>query len=55
MAAGGLRELLVRYDDRAEEPIIASVPVATDTSPDRINGNALSTCWCRYRCSSTIR
>ena len=43
MAAGGLRELLVRYDDRAEEPIIASVPVATDTSPDRINGNALST------------
>lgn len=43
IAAGGLRELLLRYDGRAEEPIIASVPVATDTSPDRITGNALST------------
>ena len=43
MAAGGLRELLLRYDGRADEPIIASVPAATDTSPDRISGNALST------------
>jgi diacylglycerol O-acyltransferase len=42
-AAGGLRELLLDYGGRAQEPIIASVPAATDTSPDRITGNALST------------
>jgi diacylglycerol O-acyltransferase / wax synthase len=43
IAAGGLRRLLLDYDGRADEPIIASVPAATDTSPDRITGNALST------------
>jgi diacylglycerol O-acyltransferase / wax synthase len=43
IAAGGLRQLLQDYDGRADEPIIASVPAATDTSPDRISGNALST------------
>ena len=42
MAAGGLRELLLRYDGRADQPIIASVPVATDRSPDRITGNEIS-------------
>jgi diacylglycerol O-acyltransferase len=42
-AAGGLRELLQRYDGGADQPIITNVPVATDTSPDRITGNALST------------
>jgi diacylglycerol O-acyltransferase / wax synthase len=42
MAAGGLRELLLRYDGRADRPIIASVPVATDRSPDRITGNEIS-------------
>lgn len=42
-AAGGLRELLLAYDGRADEPIIASVPAATDISRDRITGNALST------------
>ncbi len=42
-AAGGLRELLLRYDGRADRPLVASVPAATDTSPDRITGNALST------------
>jgi diacylglycerol O-acyltransferase / wax synthase len=41
-AAGGLRELLLRYDGRADQPLIANVPAATDTSPDRISGNALS-------------
>ena len=36
MAAGGLRELLLRYDGRADRPIIATVPVSTDrsTGPD---------------------
>lgn len=42
MAAGGLRELLLRYDGHADEPIIASVAVGLDTSPDRISGNRLS-------------
>ena len=43
IAAGGLRRLLLDYDGRADKPLIASVPAATDTSPDRITGNALST------------
>ena len=42
MAAGGLRELLLRYDGRADRPIFASVPVATDRSADRITGNEIS-------------
>jgi WS/DGAT/MGAT family acyltransferase len=42
MAAGGLREVLLRYDGRADRPILASVPVATDRSPDRITGNEIS-------------
>ena len=40
-AAGGLRELLLRYDGRADRPLIASVPVSTDQSPDRITGNEI--------------
>ncbi|MCG5434191.1 wax ester/triacylglycerol synthase family O-acyltransferase [Mycobacterium sp. MYCO198283] len=42
MAAGGLRELLLRYDGRADRPLLASVPVATDRSPDRVTGNEIS-------------
>jgi diacylglycerol O-acyltransferase len=41
MAAGGLRELLLRYDGRADRPILASVPVATDRSAARITGNEI--------------
>jgi diacylglycerol O-acyltransferase / wax synthase len=41
MAAGGLRELLLRYDGRADRPLIASVPASTDRSPHRISGNEL--------------
>ena len=33
-AAGGLRELLLRYDGGADRPILSSVPVSTDRSPD---------------------
>lgn len=40
-AAGGLRELLLRYDGRADRPLIASVPVSTDLSPDRVTGNEI--------------
>jgi diacylglycerol O-acyltransferase / wax synthase len=43
IATGGLRQLLLDYDGHADAPLIASVPAATDTSPDRISGNALST------------
>lgn len=41
MAAGALRELLLRYDGRADRPIIATVPVATDRTPDRVTGNEI--------------
>jgi diacylglycerol O-acyltransferase len=41
MAAGALRELLLRYDGRADRPLITSVPISTDRSPDRITGNLI--------------
>jgi len=41
MAAGALRQLLLRYDGTADRPIIASVPASTDRSPHRISGNEL--------------
>jgi diacylglycerol O-acyltransferase len=41
-AAGALRGLLLRYDGRADEPIIGSVPASLDMSPDRLTGNELS-------------
>ncbi|MGX9792872.1 WS/DGAT/MGAT family O-acyltransferase [Mycobacterium sp. MMS18-G62] len=41
MAAGGLRELLLRYDGRADRPIVATVPVSTDKSAERITGNEI--------------
>ena len=40
-AAGALRELLLRYDGRADSPLIASVPASLDSSPDRLTGNEL--------------
>jgi diacylglycerol O-acyltransferase / wax synthase len=40
-AAGGLRELLLRYDGRADRPILATVPISADKSPDRITGNEI--------------
>ena len=42
MAAGGLRELLLHYDGRADRPILATVPVSTDMSAERITGNEIS-------------
>ncbi|WP_041783210.1 WS/DGAT/MGAT family O-acyltransferase [Mycolicibacterium chubuense] len=41
VASGGLRELLLRYDGRADRPIMATVPVATDKSTERITGNEI--------------
>jgi diacylglycerol O-acyltransferase / wax synthase len=40
-AAGALRELLLRYDGHASEPIVASVPSSLDLSPNRVAGNEL--------------
>jgi WS/DGAT/MGAT family acyltransferase len=42
MTAGGLRELLLHYDGRADQPILATVPVSTDRSAERITGNEIS-------------
>jgi diacylglycerol O-acyltransferase len=55
MAAGALRRLLLRYDGRADAPLIAGVPVSFNTSPDRLAGNefAYMTPSCPY--TSTIR
>jgi WS/DGAT/MGAT family acyltransferase len=41
IAAGGLRELLLRHEGRADQPLVAAVPVATDKSPDRVTGNEI--------------
>jgi WS/DGAT/MGAT family acyltransferase len=38
-AAGALRTLLLRYDGHADAPLIAGVPICTDSSPDRLTGN----------------
>lgn len=39
ISAGALRQLLLRYDGQADHPLLASVPVSFDFSPDRISGN----------------
>lgn len=42
MSAGALRKLLLRYDGSADHPLLASVPMSFDFSPDRISGNRFS-------------
>jgi diacylglycerol O-acyltransferase len=39
VSAGALRKLLLRYDGHADHPLLASVPISFDFSPDRISGN----------------
>jgi diacylglycerol O-acyltransferase / wax synthase len=39
LSAGALRKLLLRYDGNADHPLLASVPVSFDFSPDRVSGN----------------
>ncbi len=41
IAAGALRDLSLRYDGRADQPFVASVPVSTDRSAERISGNEI--------------
>jgi diacylglycerol O-acyltransferase len=38
-AAGALRTLLLRYDGKANHPLLASVPVSFNFDPDRVSGN----------------
>jgi WS/DGAT/MGAT family acyltransferase len=42
ISTGALRTLLLRYDGKAEHPLLASVPMGFDFSPDRISGNRFS-------------
>jgi len=39
MSAGALRKLLLKYDGKADEPLIAGVPVSTNPSTERLAGN----------------
>jgi diacylglycerol O-acyltransferase len=41
LAAGTMRELLLRVEGRADDPLVASVPTSTDTSAERISGNKI--------------
>jgi diacylglycerol O-acyltransferase len=43
VAAGALWRVLLNYGESTDRPLIASIPTATDTSPNRIAGNALAT------------
>lgn len=43
VTAGALRKLLRDYGETATKPLVASIPTATDVSPDRVTGNALAT------------
>ncbi len=42
MSSGALRELLLKYDGKADHPLLASVPMSFDFSPDRVSGNRFS-------------
>jgi diacylglycerol O-acyltransferase len=39
ITAGALRQLLLEHGDSADRPLIASAPISTDPSPDRLSGN----------------
>ncbi len=39
MSAGALRQLLLKYDGRADRPLLVSVPVSLDSDPNRVSGN----------------
>ena len=39
MSAGALRKLLLRYDGKADKPLIAGVPISTNPSRERLAGN----------------
>ena len=42
MSSGALRALSLKYDGTADHPLLASVPMSFDFSPERISGNRFS-------------
>ncbi|MCF6386628.1 wax ester/triacylglycerol synthase family O-acyltransferase [Mycobacterium sp. MBM] len=42
MSSGALRRLQLHYEGKADHPLLASVPMSFDFSPDRISGNRFS-------------
>jgi diacylglycerol O-acyltransferase / wax synthase len=42
ISAGALRQLALKYDGHADHPLLASVPVSFDFSPERMSGNYFS-------------
>ncbi|MHA3024472.1 WS/DGAT/MGAT family O-acyltransferase [Mycobacterium sp. BMJ-28] len=42
MSSGALRALQLQYEGKADSPLLASVPMSFDFSPDRISGNRFS-------------
>lgn len=42
MSSGALRTLQLHYEGKADHPLLASVPMSFDFSPDRISGNRFS-------------
>jgi diacylglycerol O-acyltransferase len=42
ISAGALRTLSLKYDGHADHPLLASVPVSFDFSPERISGNYIT-------------
>jgi WS/DGAT/MGAT family acyltransferase len=42
MSSGALRTLQLRYEGKADHPLLASVPMSFDFSPDRVWGNRFS-------------
>ena len=55
LSAGALRKLLLRYDGDADHPLLASVPVSFDFSPDRVSGNFFTGMMVALPPTSTIR
>lgn len=43
IATGAVRKLLLKYDGRAEGPLLVSVPISIDPDPNRIWGNKFTT------------
>ena len=43
ISTGAIRRLLLKYDGRAEKPLLASVPVSIDPDPNRVWGNKFTT------------
>ena len=42
ISSGALRQLCLRYDGKADHPLLASVPISFDFSRDRVSGNYFS-------------